>query len=196
MPFPLFSVCGKKTSISLMILAQVAMLLLLLLLLFGRYVAFSSSAVPKTVAHRPHLSIRFLRQEYWTGLLFPCLRNLPDPGMEPKSPALAGVFFTTEPPGGIYVHMNLAVWTWKDTYNFWLKKFKWIYSCFSPMIKWVWTSQRWKIILNMLIIFFIIEGILIISSLLLFKKYRLEEWYFTVFSSLSRKKSQSQFFSG
>ena len=92
-----------------MILAQVAMLLLLLLLLFGRYIAFSSSAMPKTGAHRPHLSIRFLRQEYWRGLLFPCLRDLPDPGIEPESPALAGVFFTTEPPGSIYVYMNLAI---------------------------------------------------------------------------------------
>ena len=107
LPFPLFSVCGKKTRISFMILAQVAMLLLLLL--FGRYIVSSSFAMPKTVAHQPHLSIRFLRQEYWKGLLFLSLRDLPDPGIEPKSPVLAGGFFTTEPPGDIYVHMNLAI---------------------------------------------------------------------------------------
>ena len=41
----------------------------------------------------------FSRQEYWSGL--PCSppEDLPDPGMEPASPALAGRFFTTEPPG-------------------------------------------------------------------------------------------------
>ena len=44
----------------------------------------------------------FSRQEYWSGLPFPPLGNLPDPGMEPESPAspaIAGIFFTTAPPG-------------------------------------------------------------------------------------------------
>ena len=44
----------------------------------------------------------FLRQEYWSGLPFPPPGDLPDSGMEPESlvsPALAGRFFTTEPPG-------------------------------------------------------------------------------------------------
>ena len=37
------------------------------------------------------------RQEYWSGLPFPSLGDLPDPGIEPRSPALVGRFFTTEP---------------------------------------------------------------------------------------------------
>ena len=44
----------------------------------------------------------FSRQEYWSGLSFPPAGYFPDPGIEPVSPvppALAGVFFTTEPPG-------------------------------------------------------------------------------------------------
>ena len=41
----------------------------------------------------------FLRQEYWRGLPFPPPGDLPDPGIEPTSPALAGGFFTTVPPG-------------------------------------------------------------------------------------------------
>ena len=41
----------------------------------------------------------FPRQEYWSGLPFPSPGDLPDPGIEPISPALAGGFFTTEPPG-------------------------------------------------------------------------------------------------
>ena len=39
----------------------------------------------------------FSRQEYWNGLPFPTPRDLPYPGTEPASPALAGRFFTTEP---------------------------------------------------------------------------------------------------
>ena len=42
--------------------------------------------------------MRFPRQEYWNGLPSPSPGDLPDPGIEPKSPALAGGFFTTEPP--------------------------------------------------------------------------------------------------
>ena len=44
----------------------------------------------------------FLRQEQWSGLPFPSPEVLPNPGIEPvslMSPALAGGFFTTEPPG-------------------------------------------------------------------------------------------------
>ena len=36
---------------------------------------------------------------YWSGLPFPPPGDLPDPGIEPASPALAGGFFTTEPLG-------------------------------------------------------------------------------------------------
>ena len=43
--------------------------------------------------------MEFPRQEYWFGLPFPSPRDLPDPAIEPASPALAGRFFTTEPPG-------------------------------------------------------------------------------------------------
>ena len=41
------------------------------------------------------LSMGFPRQEYWSGLPFPSPGDLRDPGIEPKSPALAGKFFTT-----------------------------------------------------------------------------------------------------
>ena len=41
----------------------------------------------------------FSRQECWSGLLFPSPGKLHDPGIEPVSLALAGGFFTTEPPG-------------------------------------------------------------------------------------------------
>ena len=41
----------------------------------------------------------FPKQEYWSGLLFPCPGDLPDAGIELVSPAWAGGFFTTESLG-------------------------------------------------------------------------------------------------
>ena len=52
-------------------------------------------ATPWMAAHQAPLSIGFSRQEYRSGLPFPSPGNLPSPGIEPKSPALAGRFFTT-----------------------------------------------------------------------------------------------------
>ena len=54
---------------------------------------------PWTVAHQSTLSMRLPRQEYWSGLPFLSPGDLPNPGIEPEPPALAGGFFTTEPPG-------------------------------------------------------------------------------------------------
>ena len=56
-------------------------------------------ATPGTVAHQVPLSTGFPRQEYWNGLPFPSPGHLLNPGIEPASPALAGRFFTTVPPG-------------------------------------------------------------------------------------------------
>ena len=52
-----------------------------------------------TVAHQDPLSMGFSRQEYWSGQAFPSPGDLPYPKMELPSSALAGRFFTTEPPG-------------------------------------------------------------------------------------------------
>jgi len=41
----------------------------------------------------------FSKQEYWSGLSFPLPGDLPDPGIGPISPSLAGGFFTVESPG-------------------------------------------------------------------------------------------------
>ena len=45
-------------------------------------------ATPWTVAYQAPLSMRFSRQEYWSGLPFPSPGDLSDPGIEPRSPAL------------------------------------------------------------------------------------------------------------
>ena len=54
---------------------------------------------PWTIVHQAPLSMGFSRQEYWSGLPFASQGNLPDPGIEPGFPALAGRVFTTELPG-------------------------------------------------------------------------------------------------
>ena len=54
---------------------------------------------PWTVANQAPLSMGFSRQEYWSGLPFPSPGDLPDPGIEPKSPALQTDALPSEPPG-------------------------------------------------------------------------------------------------
>ena len=81
-------------------------------------------ATPWTVACQAPLSTEFSRQEYWSGLPFPSQRDLPDSGIRPVSPALAGGFFTTEPPEkpmafNLYLLWNntpkAALGSWKAT---------------------------------------------------------------------------------
>ena len=52
-----------------------------------------------TVAQQTLLSIKFSRQEYWNGLLFPTPEDLPDPGIEPRSPASQANSLPTELQG-------------------------------------------------------------------------------------------------
>ena len=54
---------------------------------------------PWAVAHQAFLTMKFSRQEFWSGLPFASSGDLPSLGREPMSAALAGGFFTTEPPG-------------------------------------------------------------------------------------------------
>ena len=63
---------------------------------------FQLFVTPWTVAHQAPLSMEFSQQEYWSGLPFPSVGDLLDPGIKPTSldsPPLAGRFFTTAPPG-------------------------------------------------------------------------------------------------
>ena len=54
---------------------------------------------PWTIAHQAPPSMGFSRQEYWSGLPFPSPGDLPDPGIEPKSPTLQADTLTSAPPG-------------------------------------------------------------------------------------------------
>ena len=56
-------------------------------------------ATPWTVAYQAPPSMGFSRQEYWSGLAFPSPEDLPDLGIEPRSPALWVDALLYEPPG-------------------------------------------------------------------------------------------------
>ena len=62
---------------------------------------------PWAIACQVPLYLGFPRQEYWHVLPFPPPGHLPDPGIEPTSPALAGRFFTTVSPGKLWI-INLV----------------------------------------------------------------------------------------
>ena len=51
-----------------------------------------------TVAYQAPPSMGFSRLEYWSGLPFPSPGNLPNPGIEPGSPAFQADTLTSEPP--------------------------------------------------------------------------------------------------
>ena len=54
-------------------------------------------AAPRTVAYQALPSMGFSRQEYWSGLPFPSPEDLPDPGIEPRSPTLWADALPSEP---------------------------------------------------------------------------------------------------
>ena len=54
---------------------------------------------PWAAADQASLSVEFCRQEYWSGYPFPPPGNLPDPGIEPRSPTLQADSLLSEPPG-------------------------------------------------------------------------------------------------
>ena len=55
-------------------------------------------AIPWTVDHQAPLSMGFPGQKYWSGLPFPSPRDLPQPGIKPKSPVLQADSLLSEPP--------------------------------------------------------------------------------------------------
>ena len=62
---------------------------------------------PWTVTYQASLSMGFSRQEYWSGLPFPSRVDLPDPGIEPKSPILQAVALLSEPPGKLLAWLGV-----------------------------------------------------------------------------------------
>ena len=68
----------------------------------------SRDRTPWTVAHQAPQSMGFSRQEYWSGLPFPS-GDLPDPGIEPRSPTLQAEALTSEPPGKPILFHNILI---------------------------------------------------------------------------------------
>ena len=66
-------------------------------------------ATPWTVAYHASPPMGFSRQEYWSGLPFPSPGDLPDPGIEPGSPAFQADAVTSEPPGNPQLYRKAAV---------------------------------------------------------------------------------------
>ena len=62
-----------------------------------------SFVTPWTIVRQAPLSIVFPRQEYWSGQPSPSPEDLPDPGIELKSPELASGFFVTVPLGSQHI---------------------------------------------------------------------------------------------
>ena len=94
---------GKNTGMGFHFLLQVKVKSLSHIRLF---------ATPQTVAHQAPPSVGFSRQEYWSGLPFSSPRDLPDPGIELRSPSLQADALTSEPPGKLTFKMRvLAILT-------------------------------------------------------------------------------------
>ena len=53
--------------------------------------------------------MEFSRQEYWSGLSVPSPEDLPNPGIEPRSPALQADSLPAEPPGKPKWHVNVLL---------------------------------------------------------------------------------------
>ena len=120
------------------------------------------------------LSMGFSRQEYWSGLLFLPPGGLPDPGIDspPVSPALAGGFFTTVPPGKRSVQKRLKSGLIEVVLHvgFWAA---WGLYPLSPpwvplRVQWMWLA--------------VLVGSLMVGSL-----HCLLEWQATFFHSVKKK---------
>ena len=61
---------------------------------------------PWTIAHEVPLSMGFSKQEYWSGSLLPPPGYLPNPGIEPRYPALQADSLLSEPAGKPLVYLN------------------------------------------------------------------------------------------
>ena len=80
------------------------------------FLVLTTLVTPWTVACQAPLSMGFSRQEYWSGLPFLFPRNLPNPGIEPRSPALQEDSLPTELQGKhvciyiyIYIHTHIYI---------------------------------------------------------------------------------------
>ena len=112
----------------------------------SRLAISNSFTTPWTVARQAHLSIGFLRQDYWSGLPFPSPGDLLDTEIKPTSPALASGFFTTEPlwkplsTSKNHPRMVFILWEIIPSCHFWGKLWDWAYLQWTEHPAWFWSS--------------------------------------------------------
>ena len=73
--------------------------LIVIVIVIMKWLSRDPIATPWTVANQAPPSMGFSRQEYWSGLPFPSPGDLPNPGIEPGSPALQADTLPSESPG-------------------------------------------------------------------------------------------------
>ena len=76
----------------------------------------------------------------WGGLPLPSPEDLPDPGIESVSLALAGKFFTTKPPEKLYIHIHTYTWTIKKAERQRIDAFELWY--WRRLLRIPWTARR------------------------------------------------------
>ena len=103
---------------------------------------------PWTVAHQAPLYMGFSRQEYWSELAFLSLGDLPNPGIEPKSPAMQEDSSLSEPPNWILIQYEWhsykrKIWTQTEPRkdSKWRCKHRLEESCHKPRKRW----GSWKL---------------------------------------------------
>ena len=89
-------------------------------------------ATPWATACQAPLSMKFSKQEYWSGLLYPPAGDLPNPGIQPRSPALQADSLLSEWPGKLYSHYLLLFKIYNISLVFTLK------SIFYRDFPWIW----------------------------------------------------------
>ena len=90
-------------------------------------------ATPWAVAYQAPPSVGFSRQEYWSGLPFPSPGDLPNPGIQPRDPALLTDTLPSKPPGKPYVIFFSITFHCMDiTYFSYSFIHRWVFG-FSPV---------------------------------------------------------------
>ena len=128
--------------------------------LFNRTVVSDSFGTPWAVTHQAPLSMRFPRQEYWSGLPFPSPGDFPNPGMELGSPA-SQALFATEPPGKPrclplvhgkpYILDAVNLW---DVYSKYLSQFvTYLFHFLEEVIWWAEVSKLMKSIAQVFLMY-------------------------------------------
>ena len=98
------------------------------MLLFSHQVFSNSFATPWTVDHQASLSMRFPRQEYWSGSPFPSPQYLPKIGIKPMFPVLQVNSLPLSPQRSCYeilIHREKSkkIWSWTLSTNKWVQWF-------------------------------------------------------------------------